>query len=379
MQTVTIHNGSYRNEPINGTFEVIRPWKDGAKGGFITVLLGGMPCRVRCELENIALAGEPLMAFGNTRQDGAEPGALPVDYERLVRENETEDQAIDRIRRTFEIAHEATLNAAYGAVRGMIISGPPGIGKSHGVEEALKQANMMWRMAHTVVDGDMYTIVKGYVTPISLYQIMYNNRDKGRVLVFDDCDIVLNDDTSLNLLKAALDTSKRRTISWGSESRSLKDAEIPNQFDFEGSVIFLTNLNFDRARGKLEPHLKALKSRCLYMNMDIDNQKDMLRRIRQVTADGMLRDYKLDESEVEEVISFVEDYAADLIELSLRTVIKVATLRESNPRHWQEFAVNLVMKPGAKWKMRAKALNLISDQEAAPQEIDLEGEVDTAE
>ena len=81
------------------------------------------------------------------------------------------------------------------------------------------------------------------------------------MLVFDDCDSILLDDISLNLLKGALDSGKKRKISWLSEYRALKEAGIPDSFNFHGSVIFITNLKFDKMKSqKLKDHLDALQS-----------------------------------------------------------------------------------------------------------------------
>ena len=74
-------------------------------------------------------------------------------------------------------------------------------------------------------------------------------------------------------MKGALDTTKRRVISWRSEKIfEAEDGEaIPSSFDFEGAVIFVTNKNFDREimrSSKLTPHLEALISRSFYLDLN---------------------------------------------------------------------------------------------------------------
>lgn len=345
MATVTIRNGSWRNTPIEGTFYMLRPWKQGANGGFVTVEFeDGTAARVKCNVGDFST--------DDTQDRDAVAATSKASYETMVRENESEEDAIERIRRAFEILDEMAMGAADSIVRGLIVSGPPGIGKSFGVEATLRRANMMYKLGKNMSDGDMYEIVKGAATPIALYQILYRNRAKGRVTVFDDCDVVLYDDLSLNLLKAALDTTRRRTICWNAESRVLRDCDIPNAFDFEGSVIFLTNTDFDNIRSKkIAPHLDALRSRCLYMDLDIHNTNDMLRRIRQIVADGMLNSYNLTEIEQACMLAFIEENVESLRELSLRTVLKVADLYKTNKSTWRELAVHTVMRPEAKWRV----------------------------
>ena len=94
----------------------------------------------------------------------------------------------------------------------------------------------------------------------------------GSVIVFDDCDTVLFDDLSLNILKAALDTGKKRIIQWNTESRVLDREGIPDKFEFEGAVIFITNVKFDAVKSKkLRDHLDALMVRCHYIDLTIES------------------------------------------------------------------------------------------------------------
>lgn len=346
----TIKNGSWRNEEIAGTFELVKEWKDSPAGAFVTVKFeDGTVARVKCSRREVVVSTPD-----NDVGDESETGAVHVagNAEESYRQNETPDEAVQRIRRSFEIVNEMTHGTVDGSVRGLIVSGPPGIGKSYGVEEVLTNHSLFARLRDR---QERFTFVKGMATPIALYQILYNYRQAGKVIVFDDCDIVLHDDLSLNLLKAALDSSKKRRICWNSESRVLKEEDIPNEFEFEGSVIFLTNLNFDDVRSqKLKPHLDALKSRCLYMDLDIGNKNDMLLRIKQIMQDGLLKNYDMPVAAKNDVYNFVVTYVDDLRELSLRTVLKVADLYCANRETWQELAIHTVMKPEAKWRAMAR-------------------------
>ena len=351
MQLATIKNGSWRGIAVEGTFELVQEWKDGAKGGFVTVKLNGIEgvdmgtvARVKCEKNEVVVSrvesGTEIVGAG---------GEVFVDPETEYRDNETEEEAIARIRRSFEILNEMTAASAEGQVRGIIVSGPPGIGKSFGVEQTLDRYSVLSRLADK---AERYTVVKGFATPISLYQIFYNYRRKGNVIVIDDCDNVLYDEDCLNMMKSALDTSRKRTLSWNAESRVLAELDIPKSFEFEGAVIFLTNTDFDRSKSaKLLPHLQAMKSRCLYMNLDISNQRDILRRIRQIMKDGLLRDRGLPKGVDDQLYAFVDEFASDLDKLDLRTVIKLADLYQTNVQNWRELAVHTLMKPSAKWRL----------------------------
>jgi hypothetical protein len=246
---------------------------------------------------------------------------------------ETDDEINARISERFEILSDLTQASLLGNVRAMIVSGPAGVGKSYTVEE---------RLAKWDPKGVKHTIVKGYVRPTGLYKLLYQHADKGKVLVFDDADSIFFDDTSLNMLKAVCDSSKKRTISYMSEG-SLYDEDtavkLPKQFDFNGTIIFISNYDFDHMidKGhKLAPHLQAMMSRAHYIDLKMKSKRDYMIRIHQVLKSGLLTKNGLNTIAQDEVISFIDDHKDSLRELSLRMALKVAALRKSSPDKWQK-------------------------------------------
>jgi hypothetical protein len=226
----------------------------------------------------------------------------------------------------------------------MIVSGPPGVGKSFGVEEVLMREDLFNALGEK---KPKYEIVKGAMSAIGLYSKLYEFSGEKNVIVFDDCDSVLLDDLSLNILKAALDSSKKRTISWNTDSRVLRSEGIPDRFEFKGGAIFITNIKFENVRSKkLQDHLAALESRCHYIDLQMDTDREKLLRIRQIVKDGMLAHYEFEDCVRDEVVDFIEESKAKLRELSLRTVLKVADLRKSFPSNWKAMAEVTVMKRG---------------------------------
>ena len=205
---------------------------------------------------------------------------------------ETDAQVIKRLRERFDILNDMTQASVDGVVRGMVVTGPPGVGKSFGVEQVLNENRMFDKMAGK---RDRFQVIKGASSAIGLYKVLYENSDKGSVLVMDDCDTVLHDETSLNLLKAALDSGAKRMLSWNTDSSLLRREGIPDRFEFKGSVIFITNLKFEGTRGKLKDHLDAIMSRCHYLDLTLDTMRDKFLRCKQIVADGMLNEYKFGE------------------------------------------------------------------------------------
>jgi hypothetical protein len=270
---------------------------------------------------------------------------LSLEQETPAQSRETDAEIIERLRERFDILDDMTRAVKKGAVRAMIVSGAPGVGKSFGVEKVLGKHGLMADIAN---DEKLkkYEIVKGAMSAIGLYSKLYEFSAEKNILVFDDCDSVLLDDLSLNILKAALDTSKKRTISWNTDSRLLRSEGVPNSFEFKGGAIFITNINFANIKSKkLQDHLAALESRCHYIDLTIHTEREKMLRIRQIVGDGMLADYDFTEQQTLDLIAFVDEHKKRLRELSLRTVLKCADLIRSFPGDkWKRVAQISLMR-----------------------------------
>ena len=256
---------------------------------------------------------------------------------------ESDEQILARLSERFEILDEMTEAVRTGNIRAMIVSGPPGVGKSHGVETVLQKAGLFDVLAERKAK---YEVCKGAMSAIGLYSKLYEFSKAGNVVVFDDCDDILYDSLSLNILKGALDSSERRFISWNTDSRVLRSEGIPDRFEFCGSAIFITNIKFEHVRSKtLRSHLDALESRCHYIDLQMDTQREKILRIKQVVNNGeMLSRYKFEQCTADEVVEFVVDNKDSLRELSLRMVLKVADLRKGFPKSWKSMAKTTCMK-----------------------------------
>ena len=332
MEKIRILEGTYK---IRGNdvdlagmvFPLVDHFKVGAKGGYVTVdgaAVAGFPQR------NIKIA----CAGSDSYEDAGSA--------KTTKREETDEETIERLRERFEMLEDMTRATKKGDVRAMIVSGPQGVGKSFGVEKVLGKHDLIATL------GDKppkYQVVKGAMSAIGLYCKLYNYADKDNVLVFDDCDSVFSDELSLNILKAALDSKKSRTIHWNTDSFKLRNEGVPDSFEFKGGAIFITNIKFDNVKSKkMRDHLEALESRCHYIDLTIDTDREKMLRIKQITKDGMLDEYQLGNDVVDEIVEFCESNKARLRELSLRTVLKVADLAKAFPDKWEAMAENTVMK-----------------------------------
>jgi hypothetical protein len=256
---------------------------------------------------------------------------------------ETDEQIYERLAERFDILHEMTVAVKKGDVRAMIVSGPPGVGKSFGVEAVLSKDDLFDTLGNR---KPRYEVVKGAMSSIGLYAKLYEYSDAKNVIVFDDCDSILMEDLSLNILKGALDSSPKRVIQWNTDSRLLRSEGIPDKFEFKGAAIFITNIKFEHVKSKrLRDHLDALESRCHYIDLQMDTEREKILRIKQVVKEAdMLARYEFEECVKDELVAFIDTNKTKLRELSLRMVLKIADLRKSFPNSWVAMAKTTCMK-----------------------------------
>ena len=352
---IEILDGTYkirgRDTSMSGVrFELVDGFKFGSTGGFVTVQGGtAQPSNPAIPDRKIKIKCDGVDSYivvaGNVSATPVGDKSLEqIKVSDAVVARETDEEIVERLRGRFEVLKDMTKAVKEGNVRAMIVTGPPGVGKSFGVDEVLSKDDLFNKLGER---KPKYEIVKGAMSAIGLYAKLYEYSEKGNVVVFDDCDSILLDDLSLNILKAALDSSKKRTISWNTDSRILRSEGIPDKFEFKAGAIFITNIKFENVRSKkLQDHLAALESRCHYIDLQMDTDREKVLRIKQIVSDGMLDTYELADIAKDEVVDFVATNRAKLRELSLRTVLKVADLRKAFTANWKAMAEVTVMKRG---------------------------------
>jgi hypothetical protein len=332
MTNIRIKEGTYKirgkDVDLGGmVFPLVEEFKVGAAGGYVTV-------------DGKAVAGFPDRSIKIKVSDAS--CYEDAGNAKTTQREETDEETIERLRERFDMLEDMTRATKKGDVKAMIVSGPPGVGKSFGVEKVLGKHDIISTLGDRPAK---YEVVKGAMSAIGLYCKLYKHADKDNVLVFDDCDSIFADELSLNILKAALDSKKTRRIHWNTDSFKLRNEGVPDSFEFKGSAIFITNIKFDNVKSKkMRDHLEALESRCHYIDLTIDTEREKMLRIKQITKDGMLAEYALGAEVEQEIVDFVDVNKKKLRELSLRTVLKVADLAKAFPDKWEAMAENTVMK-----------------------------------
>jgi hypothetical protein len=254
---------------------------------------------------------------------------------------ETDAQIDQKLKDRFEILEMMTNAAIDGSVKSLIVSGPAGLGKSFTVEQALES----WDPEEL-----NHTVIRGYVKATGLYKTLYQYRNKGQMIVFDDSDSIFMDDTTLAMLKAVCDSTERRRVSYLSEFNMVDEESadvIPRSFQFDGTIVFITNLDFDsiiEKGNKLAPHLSAMVSRSHYIDLAMKTRRDYFIRIKQVVNQGLLSAKGLNRHQEVTVMRFIEKHQDKLREMSLRVAIKLADLVKTHPDRFEVMAKVTVCK-----------------------------------
>ena len=235
------------------------------------------------------------------------------------------------INERFGFVSDMVAMLASGAQASVVVTGPGGLGKSFTVSQTLtalgfKDVSVLEDFAVGTVlkTAKTFRVIKGYSTPKGLYRTLYENKDG--VIVFDDCDSVLKDAVSLNLLKGALDSYSRRIISWRAD---IKDEDLPTSFEFKGRVIFISNL----ASSNID---QAIITRSMAVDLSMTNKQKIERMQHLLTSGEFMPEF--DKTIKADAMSLIERLQDSVKELSLRTLIQVTKIRQGAGKNWANLA-----------------------------------------
>ena len=221
------------------------------------------------------------------------------------------------INQKFDLLNKLTNMVIDGITPSLIITGEGGLGKTYLVQKAIK-------------DKGLYEIewahFKGYSTARGLYNTLYDNN--GKLIIFDDCDSVLEDKVALNILKSALDSYETRTISWMAKMN--KNDEYPQQFNFTGQIIFISN----KSRSAIDG---AILSRSLTVDLTMTSD-EKIERMSHI-LENVLPEYPIEVKS--DALEFIKEYK-DVANLNLRTLIMVSKMRLAN-KDWKEMAKYMIL------------------------------------
>lgn len=227
-----------------------------------------------------------------------------------------------------------------GVYRSALIYGGAGMGKTHLVETAFKEAGM--------VAGEDYLLGRGTTSPVMFYAMLYEMRDTGKFVLIDDCDAILRDEDGINVLKAAMDNEFRR-VGWNTKSnvkRLTGTGVVPKQFTFNGTVIANTNVAYSGKTGKMAQHFEAIKSRTAEHRMEFDTKDEQFAYVFHLIMNLNYLDNNAETLLTQEqkiaMLRFIMSNLSVASRIDARTPQKLARLIIARPNNWQNHARRLL-------------------------------------
>lgn len=217
------------------------------------------------------------------------------------------------INERFDFLKSLTSMVVSNVTPSLIISGEGGLGKTHSVTQTIKASGL---------EVSDFVFFKGYSTPRGLYNTLFDNN--GKLIIFDDCDSVLEDKVAINILKSALDSYETRQISWLAKMN--KSDEYPNQFNFTGRIIFISNKDKSKIDG-------SILSRSLTVDLSM-TPVEKIERMNFIIED-ILPDFSL-ECKME-ALEFL-DKNKFVCNLNIRSLIMISKMRTAFPESWENLA-----------------------------------------
>lgn len=233
------------------------------------------------------------------------------------------------------------------AIKGLLISGDAGTGKTHYAKLGVYDS---------VEEDDVIYIKGASITAAALYVKLFLARQKGKVIVLDDVDIIHKSkaelSTILDLLKGATEmTSGERILAWerASSNNLMKELGVPMSFDFQGSIIWITNDKIADIEKKAKGHWNAISSRFNQVPVWLNDQEklmytlylleevDMLGKSCQIKEGGYSKEI------ISETINYIRTNYKFLNEITPRISAKIADLMESFPNDWKMMCDNQLM------------------------------------
>lgn len=324
-QYVRIKNAAFNGKPVQGLFEFL-DFRTEAGKKEVCIKVAGEIYWVEMTATTQVEVVDDLPGDPNDHVTQLNGKMSEAQVERIIKERfETMDNL------TVTLCNARMMNS-------LIITGAAGIGKTYNIEKYLEKK---------AYEGQHWGSIGGNCSAFGLYESLFEFRNEGSILVMDDVD-VFGDEVKLNLLKKALDTGARRVIDWRSASKALDERSLPDSFEFKGKVIFLTNTNMHAeisAQTKRAPHMNALISRSVTLDLGIHCTKTILLHVRNVIRDtNMLVEQGLTHQQQENVIMWLEKNRDELFALSLRTPLMISEMVKANPETWELSAKNTMLK-----------------------------------
>ena len=194
--------------------------------------------------------------------------------------------------------------------RSLIVYGTGGIGKSFTLQQKLNEYGKVGYDPELDLQASEYDYVTitGSTSPTDLYNTMFNNPKK--LLIFDDCDSMWENEDMANILKGALDTTGNNMIHYANPKKLEDGTYPPKTFKFSGQCIFISNLPRDKFYAPLVDSRSNALDLTMNMEQTLEKLDDIKYKFKYKDADG--KELEIPKTDRDDIIKVLHELSNDL-------------------------------------------------------------------
>lgn len=168
-----------------------------------------------------------------------------------------------------------------GRPKSLLAYGTGGVGKTYQLFDQAIPGNQI-RMYDDELDmtTEEYDAVKitGSVAMKDFWRLVVKNKDK--VMIFDDCDNMWDNEAMANILKGMLDSTGDGTVRYGQAPKDEDGEQLPRQIKFTGKVIFISNLTRKEFTDRGMSPIVDSRASAIDLSMTMDQTLEKLDKIK---------------------------------------------------------------------------------------------------